>query len=212
VRKAREDAAVVKERIERAAMRLFALRGSGAVSVAHVADEVGMSRQALLYHYGTKQALRDAVVGRTLRAGERWFEGFVSGDGVRFDLDSLTEHFLNAYRADPYVPGVILREIVEDADSTTARFQAESLPWRSNLNALIEASKASGLIRPDVDADHWFDRTALMLVTTLALPPRDGPPEPGTEDAATLHRQVREAIRIALTSVLVDPTPLLSGP
>jgi len=212
-RKPREAAGVVKERIERAAMRLFALRGSGAVSVAHVAAEIGMSRQAVLYHYKTKQALRDAVITRALDAGQGWFLQFLDTGGTpAFDLESLTSHFMARYEQDPFVAGVILREIVEDPDEAGGRFQAESLPWRSNLNQLIEAAKDSGVVRADVDTDHWFDRTALMLVTTLALPPRSEPPVADSVEGQMLRRQVREAIRIALTSVLVDPSGWLTAP
>ncbi|MEL7311819.1 MAG: TetR/AcrR family transcriptional regulator [Pseudomonadota bacterium] len=46
---------------------LFAERGFYGVSIANVADELGLTKQALLHHYGTKGQLYGAVLERISR-------------------------------------------------------------------------------------------------------------------------------------------------
>ncbi len=210
MRKQREDAAVVRQRIEREAMRLFALRGSRAVSVQAIADAVSMSKQAVLYHYGNKEALRTAVLDRVVARVARWFERFTT-DAIGSDLhlDALADYFLASYLADPWIPGVVLREILEDPDGVAPALQDGTIGWRSKLVELIRGAQQIGVVRPDVDVDRFFDRTAMMLLATLSLPPRTEPPEPGSEDERELRLLIREVLRIALVSAFVDPSALL---
>ena len=46
-----------RERIRQEATRLIAQRGFGAISVNDVAQAAGLSKQALLYHYPSREAL-----------------------------------------------------------------------------------------------------------------------------------------------------------
>ena len=54
-----------RDRALDAALVSFAARGYEATSLDDVADEVGVSKQAILYYFKTKPALLDAVVDRS---------------------------------------------------------------------------------------------------------------------------------------------------
>lgn len=207
-RKTREDAAVVRDRVERAAMRLFALHGSSAVSVQAIADAVGMSKQAVLYHYGNKEAIRGAVLQRVTGRAQAWVEEFTA-DGTELSLATLTDRVFEAYLADPFIPGVILREVLEDPDQGGSTIQEGTLPWRERVQELLEAAQRAGVVRPDLDTERWFDRVALMLLSSLALPPREAAPPTDPEDADAIRAVIAETIRIALVSSLADPATLL---
>src|SRR5262249_53334473 len=45
-----------------AATRRFAAQGVGATSIQEIADEVGVTKQAILHHFPSKERLRDAVL------------------------------------------------------------------------------------------------------------------------------------------------------
>src|SRR5690242_7312437 len=49
-----------------AATRLFAAQGFGATSVQEIADAVGVTKQAVLHHYPSKEHLRRAVLDSVL--------------------------------------------------------------------------------------------------------------------------------------------------
>src|SRR5215470_15130683 len=55
--------ATVRERALAAATRLFAARGFDATSLQAIADEIGVTKQAILHHFPSKERLRDAVLG-----------------------------------------------------------------------------------------------------------------------------------------------------
>jgi AcrR family transcriptional regulator len=191
-RKPREAPEVVKERIEIAAIELFAVRGSDAVSVGQIASAVAMSSQAVLYHYGTKAALHEAVTARILAITGAWLSQFGAPDTLDVSLDGLTQLILDFASDNPWVPIAILRELLRSPDVAQPRFQG-------------------GVVRPDLDARTWFDRIALMVLATLSFPQRSFPLEAGSAEEDALRAELRESVRIALTSVFVDPAPWLGG-
>lgn len=209
-RKVREEAAVVRERVERTAMRLFALHGSSAVSVQAIADAVTMSKQAVLYHYGSKDAIRAAVLLRVTLRARAWVQVFTA-PGTSWTLPALVERVFDAYLADPFIPGVILREVLEDPSQAGLALEEGTLPWRDQVRDVVLSAQGAGLVRADLDATRYFDRIVLMLLATLALPPREAPPERGSPEAEELRRLLQETLRIALVSAMVDPDPLLRG-
>jgi AcrR family transcriptional regulator len=60
-----------REHILQEATRLIAQRGFGAISVNDVAQAVGISKQALLYHYPSREALHEAVVASLIEHSNR---------------------------------------------------------------------------------------------------------------------------------------------
>src|SRR5262249_58067249 len=51
-----------RARPARPAPRLCAAQGVGATSIQEIADEVGVTKQAVLHHFPSKERLRDAVL------------------------------------------------------------------------------------------------------------------------------------------------------
>ena len=58
------EAADTRDQFIEAARRLFAERGFYGTSIAAVADELGLTKQALLHHFGTKEKLYGDVLER----------------------------------------------------------------------------------------------------------------------------------------------------
>ena len=55
-----------RERILEAATRLFATHGVAGTSLSQVAEASSMSKPSLLYHFGSKESLRRAVLEQLL--------------------------------------------------------------------------------------------------------------------------------------------------
>jgi AcrR family transcriptional regulator len=67
----KKPARTPRERILEAALQVFAANGANASSVQEVAEAAGMSKQALLHHFKSKELLRAGVyelLGERMRA------------------------------------------------------------------------------------------------------------------------------------------------
>src|SRR5271156_6236149 len=69
-----KDEISTRERIKRAARRLFAVKGVDAVAVRDIIAEVGQKNaSALNYYFGSKEGLIETLIGDALAiAHERW--------------------------------------------------------------------------------------------------------------------------------------------
>lgn len=210
-RKTREPPEIVKERVELAAIPLFADRGADAVSVAQIAAEVGMSSQAVLYHYGTKASLQAAVTERVLVITGEWLAHFTAPESLTVSLDGLTNLLMSFMQDHPRVPTAILRELLRSPDESEPRFQEATISWRSAISEALRQGQQGGVIRPDLDVERWFDRVALMLLGSMSFPQRTGPLRDGDPVTEALRAELRESVRIGLVSAFVDPDPWLEG-
>lgn len=136
----RADALRNHERVVAAARELFAERGLD-VTVPEVAARAGVGRATVYRSYPSKDELVLAVAQ----------EGF---DSLRLrTLAALAD--VDAYRALlGYVPD-LLDHLARDRGLAAAFFEGRLLPAAELVDLigrLIEAAKASGLVRPDVGA------------------------------------------------------------
>jgi AcrR family transcriptional regulator len=76
----RRSAGEAREEILAAAGTLLAERGPGAVTLDDVAADVGVSRQAILHHFGSREGLMRAVVERAWRGLFAELAGLAGGD------------------------------------------------------------------------------------------------------------------------------------
>ncbi|MCA9687660.1 MAG: TetR/AcrR family transcriptional regulator, partial [Myxococcales bacterium] len=141
----------VPTRILREATRLLAERGFDGTSLQDVADAVGIRKPSLLYHFPSKQALREAVFAqmlghwnvalpRILRAatsGEDQFEG-VLDEMVRF----FTE---DADRA-----RLLLREALDRPRAMAAVIRQHMAPWVASVAGYIRKGQALGALHADI--------------------------------------------------------------
>ncbi|WP_168221112.1 TetR/AcrR family transcriptional regulator [Actinomadura sp. WMMA1423] len=61
-----------RERIVEVAVRFIARNGARGTSLSDIAAEAGVSQAGLLYHFGTKEALLNAVLDRYVAFTEQW--------------------------------------------------------------------------------------------------------------------------------------------
>jgi AcrR family transcriptional regulator len=186
----------VRTRTLRVATKLIAERGFDGTSLQDVADEVGVAKPSLLYHFPSKQALRSAVfeqmlghwnvaLPRILRAatsGEDQFEG-VLGEMVRFfseDRDRAT---------------LLLREVLDRPREMAGVIKRHMKPWLDSVAGYIKKGQAHGDLHDDVDAEAYVIHVTTFLISTIAVQRLLAP----LPDA----KSVRELVRIARASLFV---------
>jgi TetR/AcrR family transcriptional regulator len=142
----------VRDALLDAASRLFGRRGSAGVSLRQVASEAGVTPAMVNYYFGGKQGLHDAMLERTLarileRARaviERQRESAASaGDQLAALLAVLVDNF----RAEPWVPALVVREVLAEGGRLRERFIRD---YAQHMAALLP-----GLMQREIDAGRF---------------------------------------------------------
>lgn len=187
------------------AARRFAERGFAGTSLQAIADEVGISKPSLLYHYPSKEALRRAVLDDLFdhwrRTLPRVLEHVTSGE-ARFD--ALTEELIRFFRSDPNRARLIVREFMDRPEEIRREISGNLHTWIALVAQYIRKGKKSGELHPDVDAESYVLHVVVLVVTTIAALPllvaalTDG-------GRAAQEQHMRELVRLARTALFRGP-------
>ena len=192
----------VRAQILNEATRLFAEQGYDGTSVQEIADAVGIRKPSLLYHFRSKDELRESVIAAMLAHWNAVLPGLLlkASTEERFDatMEALTEFFLE----DPDRARLFLRETLDRPDAMQAMLREFVKPWVDLLGEQLERAKSRGLVQPAVDPQAYAVEVITMAVagtavidTMQVVLPRD--PKRGP----TRARHARELIRVARASL-----------
>jgi AcrR family transcriptional regulator len=196
------------------ALRLFANRGFDATSLQDIADEVGIRKQSLLYHFESKEQLRRGVLDEMLL---RWNEGLprllVAAARTGLPRFGSVIHELIAFFAeDPDRARLLLRESLDRPADMRKLLASHVSPWVSLVADYIREGQKNGDIDFTVDPEAYVIQVVNMVVSGMAtaasldhalLPQRHALGDPD-------ERHQRELIRIARASLFRER--LVSSP
>lgn len=130
------DAIEARQKFIDAAHRLFAERGYYGVSIAAVSAEMGLTKQALLHHFGSKEKLYGEVMRQLAGRFERVVQGAIAqpgsgSDKARAVLLTIHDHLMK----EGTDARIIVRELLDNVDRAE-----QSRKWylRPLLDALAE--------------------------------------------------------------------------
>ena len=195
----------VRNQILTHATRLFADRGYDGTSVQEIADAVGIRKPSLLYHFKSKDELRENVISEMLAHWNAVLPSLLlrATREERFDatMEALSEFFIE----DPDRARLILRETLDRPEHMRALLKEFVRPWIKLLGEQLERAKSQGMVQADVDPEAYAIQVISMAVsgtavidTLQAILPND--PVRGT----TRERHVRELTRVARSSLYTD--------
>ncbi len=180
----------LRQRVIDAAVEITVTEGWSAVTMARLADDVGVSRQTVYNEVGAKPALAEAMVMREL-------DGFLAVVETAFDahegdevasVRAATEAVLTRAQRHP-----LLRAIV----SATYGTDTELLPFlTTNASGLLDAAGAVLASRLAPYADHLTAREAAAAVDVIVrvvlshLMAPSGPPRRVAEDIGDVTRRL----------------------
>lgn len=195
-----EDGGDVRSGILREATRLFAAKGYAGTSIQAIADAVGITKPTLVYHFGSKDGLRVAVleglIGHWREELPRLMAAATSG-GPR--LDRLLHALFAFFLRDRNRARLLVREFLDQPEAVSALLREHLQPWTSMLTEAIRVGQSQGSIRPDVHPEAYTQvviHTAIGVIAVGQSAAALLSPEPDVDT------QLAELVRMARVSLL----------
>lgn len=194
------------EQIRAAATHLFASVGYEGASLQAIADRVGVTKQTLLYHYPSKEALRRAVLEHVFshfRARlPQMLEAVTSGRG-RFD--ALTRELVQFFEGDADRARLLVRELLDNPEGMR-KLMAENLrPWVLLVGQYVQQGQAAGIIHADLDPAAYILNVILLVLANTSMR-SIAPSIIGTDSSASEAntRQMQELYRFCRTALFKE--------
>jgi len=188
----------VRTRILQEATRLFAERGA-ACPIQAIADAAGITKPTLVYHFGSKQGLREAVIDQFMA---HWQQELPRLMASAAGIDTLVGALFDFFQRDPNRARLVLREALDRPENLKAQLRKSVQPYTALLTQAIRMGQASGQVRETVDAEAYVVLIISAAIGVVALGEQVGgliAPEP------SLEAQKAQLIRMARTSLLNPP-------
>lgn len=189
----RADTEQFRKRAREAAVRLFSHHGFEGTSVQAIADDVGVSKQALLYHFNSKEGLREAALEEINQVWRTLLPRLLSAltrEGARFE-DALGE-IMEFFRAEPAYARFLMQELLQPNQPKSIVEDVQ--PWLTVAGDFIRRAQAEGTVDDDVDPEAWVINFGTLVLATLSLLDEK-------RAVPSAERVIREMARIAGTSL-----------
>src|SRR5688572_30189325 len=148
----------------------FAKRGFEGARLSDIAEEVGIKRPSLLYHYPTKQDLYSAVVNRAFADLGTALEGATQKSGASFveRFDELVKKLVAFFDERPDVATLILRELVDDQGPGQLLLLDAGVPLLLKMERFVR-EEGDGVTRRDLPIRQALLQTfAAVLVKSAS--------------------------------------------
>ncbi len=204
-RSAAERPPEVRERLLDAATRLFAAQGYDGTPLQQIADAVGVRKPSLLYHFPSKDALRQAVLDALL---SRWADvlprllmAATAGDQI---FEAVVREAVSFFTADPNRARLLVRELLDHPQEMRERLLTQLRPWIDVIARYLRKGQDLGTVRRDVDPGAYIVVVTNLLVSGIASSELLGGLIDGDASHASADsRLVRELVRVAHDSLFL---------
>lgn len=164
-----------------------------------------MSKPSLLYHFASKDKLREEVLGDVF---DHWttrlpnlLRAVTSGPG---QFDALMDELTSFFTEDRDRAHLLLRELLDRPEEMKRKIAGSLQPLVTLVADSIRKGQAAGIVRPDVDAESFvLHMLGLTISMVVSLPTIESFSDASAPTA--LARQERELRRIAFTSLFSNP-------
>lgn len=159
----------VRARAVLAATRLFAAQGFDATSVQAVADDVGVTKQAVLHHFPSKDHLRQAVLEAILA---HWNDTLpkllLAATATEDRFDAVFGELHRFFASAPDRALVVLREALDRPNEMKKLLRGPVRPWLAAVAGYIDAGRKSGAHYDDVDSEAYVTLILQLVIASAA--------------------------------------------
>jgi AcrR family transcriptional regulator len=197
----RSDGIRTRQAILDEAARLATVEGLDGLSLARLAERVGMSKSGLFAHFGSKEELQLATVERATAI----FDEVVvrpaaeAPDGLE-RLRTLLEAFLGHVEVAVFPGGCFFASAAAELDTRAGPVRERALgvvaEWTEALERAVRDAQDEGLIAPDLDAAQLvFELDSYLMLANAQF-------------VASGSREPLERARRAIAARLADVVPV----
>ncbi|UQA59464.1 TetR/AcrR family transcriptional regulator [Polyangium aurulentum] len=159
----------VPSAIVASATRLFAAQGFEATSVQAVADAVGVTKQAVLHHYPSKEHLRHAVLDAIVAHWNETLPRLLLVATASVDrFDAIFGELHRFFATDADRARVVLREVLDRPAEMRRLLCGPVQPWLEAVARYIRAGQESGTHFADVDPEAYVVHVMLLGIAAAA--------------------------------------------
>lgn len=159
----------VRARAVLAATRLFAAQGFDATSVQAVADDVGVTKQAVLHHFPSKDHLRQAVLEAILA---HWNDTLpkllLAATATEDRFDAVFGELHRFFASAPDRALVVLREALDRPNEMKKLLRGPVRPWLAAVAGYIDSGRKSGAHYDDVDSEAYVAMILQLVIASAA--------------------------------------------
>jgi AcrR family transcriptional regulator len=198
-RKPRADGERSRAAILEQAARLATVDGIEGLSIARLADAVGMSKSGLFAHFGSKEELQLAVVDTASATfAEQVVEPAAAAASARERLEILVDRYLAYVAVDTFPGGCFFASVLAEVDMHPGAVRDRLVDFLRDWLLLLETAVAEAQAAGDLDAGEdpaqlaFEIEAALFLANAQFVVMRSDEP---LERARTMVRRRLEAAR-----------------
>lgn len=206
----RASGAEIAQQILDHARRLFAAHGFDGVSLADISKRVGIRKPSLLYHFNSKDTLRQAVLEELLA---HWNDVLpkllMAATSGTEQFDAVLSKTIEFFAEDRDRARLILRELLDRPDDIQPLLETHVRPWVTIVSDYIRRGQEQGRLWFEADPQSYVTHMTILVIgslatfDTVAALARD---QQTREQQLESH--IRELQRIAKTSLFRPrPTP-----
>jgi AcrR family transcriptional regulator len=162
--------AEVKEQLLDAATELAIEQGFDTCGLREIAARAEVSPGMIAYYFGDRRGLYDAMFQRAFERVSAQVRALLAEENVdeHDRLDELVRIHVTAVAQDPWLPKLILREVIAASDPTLRNAFAERIGDGPMVLMIrwLEEEQARGILRADLDSKLM----AMTLMSVSAFP------------------------------------------
>src|SRR5262245_26113356 len=169
-RRRRSDGERSRAAILREAAQLATVEGIDGLSIARLADAVGMSKSGLFAHFGSKEELQLATIETASELfAQHVIEPALRAPTGRERLWQLAENFLRHVEDDVFPGGCFFASVAAEVDTRPGPVRDRAImvvaDWTELLEAAVRDAQAEGAIDHAEDAEQLaFEVDAFLLL------------------------------------------------
>ena len=174
MRRTKEEAAITRQNILKAALDLFSEKGYATTTLAEIAQSAQVTRGAIYWHFKDKADLFNSLASEvSLRRDAVIQQAIADGGTFTQIFQRILTQLLRDVEEHPEVQAVMKLSLFKSTglpeleESQTLRLEANRT-MINNMAAFLQQGITSGAVRPDIDP-YDAARTALALHQGLAM-------------------------------------------